>query len=106
MDPLPDPGIAPGVEVVGDRLPGGKVMRQHPPGAAATGHGHEGVDDLAEGVCPGPTGRAIPSGEEVLNVLPLEIGQVAGITRADGRGVHNERSTARMMPKTRFLDGL
>lgn len=63
-------------------------MRQHPPGAAAPGQVEHGVDDLTKGVGTGPAGRAVPPREEVFDVLPLEIGEVAGIALTDGRGIH------------------
>src|SRR5262245_59848018 len=78
MDLLPDPGVPPGVEVVGDGLPGREVARQHPPGAAAPGHVQDRVDDLPQGVGAGPARLPRASGEEVLDVVPLEISQVTG----------------------------
>src|SRR5262249_4281566 len=50
VDLLPDAGVPPGVEVVGDRLPRRVVVGQHPPGAAAAGQVEDSVDDLPHGV--------------------------------------------------------
>ena len=82
-------------------------MREHPPTAAAAGEIEDGVDDLAQGIRAGPPGAAVAAREQVLDVIPLQVGQVAGIALAGECGAHNERVTAwPVTAKDRFLDGL
>src|SRR5205085_12022214 len=72
--------VPPGVEVVGDGLPGREVVRQHPPTTAAAGEVEGGVDDLPPGAGTGPADLAPGLGEEVLDVVPLQVGQVARVS--------------------------
>src|ERR1700677_224289 len=80
VDLFQQPGIAPGVEVVAHQAPRGKVVRQHAPGAAAAGHVEKGVDDSAQfvGAWPPPF-AAFRLDEQVFDVVPLEIREVAGV---------------------------
>src|SRR5262249_56856997 len=96
-----------GVEVVGDGLPGREVMRQHPPGAAASGQVEDGVDDLPQRVGSWPPGPPIALREQVLDVGPLEVGQVAGVSLPGQCGAHGDMVTGTLIPgEQRFLDGL
>ena len=81
-------------------------MGQHPPGATAPSQVEDGVDDLTEGVGPGPAGAAVALREEVLDIDPLEVGQVAGISLPGRCGAHIVRVTVGPGPaEDRFLDG-
>src|SRR5262249_1959551 len=62
MNVLPDALATPGVEVVGDGLPGREVMGQH------------------HGVAARPAGAAIPLGKQMLDVVPLGVCQITGVT--------------------------
>src|SRR5262249_7748998 len=105
VDLLPDPVVPPGVEVRGNGLPGREVVRQHPPGAAAPGQVQGGVDDLPQRVGAGPARFARALGEQVLEVGPLEIGQVTGIA-LPCNGIHAKKVTLTTGPaEDYFLDG-
>src|SRR3954447_4271273 len=83
VDLLEEPLVPPGVEVVADQAPGREVVRQHPPGAATFGQVEQGVDHFAAGVGAAASGLAfgLPlRREQVLDVLPLNLGQVAGVS--------------------------
>jgi hypothetical protein len=80
VDQFPHPGVPPGVEVVGDGLPGREIVGQHPPRAAAPGQVEGGVDDLPQGVLAGASPLAGRPGEQVFDVVPLQVRQVAGVT--------------------------
>src|SRR5262249_23587308 len=83
MDLLPEALIAPGVEVVRDGLPRGEVVGQHPPGTAGAGEVEDGVDDLlarVSAVPSGPAGGLPLRGKEVLDVVPLQVGQITGVS--------------------------
>lgn len=69
-------------------------MGQHPPGTAGLGQVEDGVDDLPQGVGPGPPGPAVTVREEVLDVVPLKVGEVAGVSLPGQCGAHNEMVTA------------
>ena len=107
MDLWPQAGVSPGVEVIGDRLPRREVVGQHPPGAAGAGEVTDGVDDLSHRVSagsPGSAGGGVFQREEVIDVIPLQVREVAGVSHPcfhDDR-VH-EHSGRR---EGRFLDGL
>src|SRR5262249_42367341 len=106
VDLLPDTFVPPGVEVVGHGLPRGEVVGQHPPGAAASGQVEDGVDDLTAGVSAVPPRLAgrLPFGrEQMLDVVPLEVGQVARIRLS---GAHNSKVGGdSAVREGRFLDG-
>jgi hypothetical protein len=80
-------------------------VREHPPGAAAAGEVEDRVDDFAGRVLAGPAALgAIAFGEPEGDIVPLEVGEVAGIARPC---VHAE--SVAEVPKARegqFLDGL
>ena len=82
-------------------------MGQHPPGAAGAGEVTDGVDDLSHRVSagsPGSAGGGVFQREEVIDVIPLQVREVAGVSHPcfhDDR-VH-EHSGRR---EGRFLDGL
>src|SRR5262249_25963932 len=83
VDLLEDALIPPGVEVVTDELPGRGVVRQHPPGTAAAGQVAHGVDDLPPGVGAAASGLAFGPPlrrEQVLDVVPLDVGQITGVS--------------------------
>src|SRR5262245_20179475 len=106
VDLLEEALVPPGVEVVADQAPGREVVRQHPPGAARAGQVEQGVDDLPAGV--GAASSGLAGGpplrrEEVLDVLPLHVGQVARVTLS---GAHTPIvGTAPATGKDPFLDG-
>src|SRR6185312_3919501 len=58
VQPVPDPGVPPGVEVVRDRPPGREVVRQGPPLAPGPGQVEDRVHDVLAVVGPGPAGAA------------------------------------------------
>jgi len=106
VDALPDAAVAPGVEVVGDGLPGGEVVGEHPPGASSPGQVEDGIDDLAQGVGAGPAGAAVAPGEQVFDVVPLEVGQVTRVSLPCS-GIHTcEDNVDYNFAKDYFLDGL
>ena len=80
MDLLPDALVPPGVEVVGDGLPGWEVMGQHTPGAAAPRQVEYRIDDLTHGVGAWSSPAAVALGEQVLDIVPLEVRQVTRVT--------------------------
>ena len=83
-------------------------MGKHSPGATGAGQVKDGIHDVPEGVCAGPTGaRAglVAAGEQVADVVPLKIGEVAGVSRPCG--CHAGRVTfPPSWREGRFLDGL
>jgi hypothetical protein len=106
VDLLPEALIPPGVEVVGDGLPGGEIMWEHPPGTARAGEIEDGVDDLlawVSAVSSGPAGGLPLRREQVLDIVPLEVGQITGVSLS---GAHifmiGAPGTAR---EDQFLDG-
>src|SRR5271165_543401 len=104
VDFLPDAFVTPGVEVVRHRLPRREVMGQHPPGATAAGQVADGVDDVAQGVGAWPSTLALALREEVLNVVPLQIGKITGITLPC---IHGHKVNDLTAPREdQFLDGL
>lgn len=80
-------------------------MGQHPPGAAAAGQVEDGVDDFADRVLTGPAALgSIAFGEPEGNIVPLEVGEVAGIARPC---VHAASVTdVTTTEEGQFLDGL
>src|SRR5579875_691617 len=80
MDPLPDTLVTPGVEEVGDNLPRGKVVEQHAPGTVAPRQVEYRIDDLAHRVSAWLAPAAVALGEQLLEVVPLEVHQVTGIS--------------------------
>jgi hypothetical protein len=60
-------------------------MGQHPTGAAALGQVEDCVDDLSLGVGPRPADPAVAMREEVLDVGPLEVGEITRVAWP-GRG--------------------
>src|SRR5262249_38530458 len=106
VDALPDAAVAPGVEVVGDGLPGGEVVGEHPPGASSPGQVEDGIDDLPQGVGAGPAGAAVAPGEQVFDVVPLEVGQVTRVS-LPCCGIHTrEDNVDHIFARDYFLDGL
>src|SRR6516162_4051668 len=104
VDLLPQAPVPPGVEVIGNGLPRREVVGEHPPGAAAAGQVEGGVDDLAQGVGAGPAGAGARLGEQVFDVDPLQVGQIAGVTHpCFHAGSLPARRTRR---EGRFLDAL
>src|SRR5205823_1687080 len=84
-DLLEEALVPPGVEVVADELPGGEVVGQHAPGTAGAGQVKGSVDDLPAGVGAVPPwpARGLPlRREQVFDVVPLDVGQVAGVALA------------------------
>ena len=82
-------------------------MRQHPPGAPAPGQVEDGVDDLPQGIAARSPVATVALREEVLDVVPLEVGQVAGISLPRQCGAHHQKVTAIPVPaEDEFLDGL
>lgn len=88
-DALPAPPCGPAAEPSGDRVPVAVALGQVAPGSAASGDPDDGVDE--EPVVPG-RGAGIGgfAGEQVLNPLPLLVGDLI----ASGR--HGLSSTDRM----------
>lgn len=78
VQPLPSTVDAPNSEVVMDSLPGRKLVRQQAPGTSATDDVEDGVEDLAQGVTPGPPGFSW-SRQVRLYALPLGIGEVGWV---------------------------
>lgn len=105
VDLLPHPGVPPRVEVVADRLPRREVVGQHPPGAPAPRQVEDGVDHLPQRVLPGPPGRAVALREQVADVVPLEVGQVARVSLPCIGTQADRVPTARNPAEGHFLDG-
>src|SRR5262249_36666835 len=92
-------GIAPSVEVIGNQSPGRKVMWQHPPSTTAASHVKQGVDDVAQVITSGPPTRATPwRTKQMLNVIPLNVREVAGISLPCAHAVKVKRSSAGAKP--------
>lgn len=105
MDPFPGAIVTPRGEVVADRLPRREVVREHPPSAATASQIEARVDDFPERIRAGPTGGPIPLRELVLNVIPLEVGEITRVAHPCG-GVHAQRVTTTLpSAKAQFLDG-
>src|SRR5579859_2546945 len=105
VDLLDQPGVAPGVEVVADQTPGREVVRQHAPGTAAAGQVEQGIHDVAQVVGAGPAAlAALGPVEQVLDVVPLEVGEVAGIVLPCVHAPDANGAAARR--QARFLDAL
>jgi hypothetical protein len=80
-------------------------VRQHPPGTPATGQIQDGVHDLPYRIRPGPADGASGLREQVLDVVPLEVRQVARVS-LPCRGAHAKTVTSARIPaKAHFLDG-
>src|SRR5579875_2484926 len=97
MDLLPDALVPPGVEVVGDGFPRWEVVGQHAPGAAATSQVQYGVDDLPQRVGAGSADAAITLGEQVFDVVPLEVRQVTGVS-LPCNGIHAQKDNIDCTP--------
>jgi len=80
MDTLPDPLVTPGVEGVGDSLPGWEVVRQPAPTTAASCQVEYRIDDLVHRVDAWPAPAAVALGKQVSDVVPRNISQVTGIS--------------------------
>src|SRR3974377_796580 len=105
VDLLPDAVVPPGVEGVGDGLPRREVMGQHAPGATAPRQVEHRIDDLPQRVGARATHLAIALGEQVLDIVPLEVGQVTGIA-LPCIGIHVPEVNIDRTPwKDYFLDG-
>src|SRR5262249_5953238 len=106
VDLVPEALVPPGVEVVGDGLPGREAVRQRPPGTAAAGQVEDGVDDLTPGVSAVPprlAGRLPLRREQVLDVVPLEVRQVTRISLSSAHTSRVGDDSAGW--EGRFLDG-
>lgn len=82
MNTLPGAVGAPRGEGVADRLPRREVVRQGPPLAPRACDVQDRVHDVLEVVGAWPTGRtvaAVTTGDQVVNVLPLQFAQITGI---------------------------
>jgi hypothetical protein len=66
VQPLPSAVNAPEAEIVVDSLPRWEVMWEQAPGAAATHHVEDGIEDLTQGVDPRASGSS-GSGEMGFN---------------------------------------
>ena len=90
VDRLPQAATPPAMEIAADRPLGGEVMGQRMPCAAVGQEVEDGVEDLAEVGGSGRAGRH-RGRQEVLDEVPLLVGQVAGVGLAR-RGVHGADS--------------
>src|SRR5271166_2368131 len=87
QDSFPNPGAAPGVEVVTDRAFRREVVRQGPPSTAVLVHIEDGIDDLAQ-VDSAVSPAAGCRGQQGSQQRPLGIGQVRRIRLPVGPGTH------------------
>src|SRR5687768_5447606 len=78
MELLPNAGFAPAAKVAIDRVPGRKIMGQHPPTAAAAQDVENGVDDFPARVA-GRTSARFDGRHERFEPCPLRITQVGGV---------------------------
>src|SRR5579872_1493119 len=90
---LPDPGVPPSIEVVRHRLPGREIVGHGTPLTSGSSQVENRIHDIFAVVgawSSGRTGRAITTGKQVVNVLPLDFGQIArvGLPCSHARTVH------------------
>ena len=73
--------VAPAAEVLPDDLPGRQVMGQVAPLTASASLIEDGIPDLAQGIgAPASGAPAFSFGQDSLNLLPLGIRQIAGVS--------------------------
>ena len=78
MQGLQRPVATPGAEVVIDRLPGGQIVRQLAPGAAAAHHVEDGIGDLAS--LPARRSAAVlDGGDQRLEQHPFLLAEIGGV---------------------------
>jgi hypothetical protein len=80
VDALLGAVVPPDVEVVGHRLPGREVVGEHPPGTPAARQVQGGIDDFPQGIGKGPAQLPLGPGQQVLDIVPLQVGQVARVS--------------------------
>jgi hypothetical protein len=102
MHQLPGAILAPLAKVVIDDPPRGQVMGQHALGAATTQYVEERIQDLALGVCLGPS-SGFGLGDEMFDQSPFFIAEISRIRLSRVHARYRTRSHSAI---GNFLDTL